>query len=334
MSATTATSGASRPPLHLFVETEIRRLVDDAAALDSAETAFSALARGDALVPPPMGVDLPEAGGEVHVKGAWIRSSPIFAFKVASGFYRNVAQGLPTGSGLVLVFDSSTGFPLAVLADDGYLTDLRTAAAGALATRLLTPDTPLTAAVLGTGVQGRMQLRLISRVRTLDAVHAWSPRPQSRQRFAEELGRSLHVPVTTHDTPGEAVSAADLVVTATPSREPLLDLGMLRRGTTVVALGSDGPEKRELTPALVAAADKVVTDLTSQCSRLGELHHAVADGLMSADDVHAELGQILVGERPGREGSESIICDLTGVGVQDAAIAEVAFAALMAHRAT
>jgi ornithine cyclodeaminase len=179
-----------------------------------------------------------------------------------------------------------------------------------------------------------MQLRLMSQVRTIGEVHAWSPHPESLTSYVEEMSDTLRVPVIARETPASAVSAADLVVTATPSREPFLDVGMLRRGSTVVALGSDGPEKRELTSELVALADKVVTDLTSQCSRLGELHHAVDDGLMSSDDVHAELGQILVGERTGREGSEDIVCDLTGVGVQDAAIAEVAFSALMAGRAT
>jgi ornithine cyclodeaminase/alanine dehydrogenase-like protein (mu-crystallin family) len=122
-----------------------------------------------------------------------------------------------------------------------------------------------------------------------------------------------------------AVSGADLVVTATPSRVPLLLHGMLRPGATVIAVGSDGPDKRELAPEVVARADKVVTDRTEQCARLGELHHALDAGLMRVADVHAELGQVLLGTRPGREGEETIVCDLTGVGAQDAAIAEVAF---------
>jgi len=325
-------SGADsvRPPLRLFLEAAIRAAVDDGEAIRSAETAFAALARGGALVPPPLGVDLPSVGGEVHVKGAWIRDAPIFVFKVATGFYANASEGLPSGSGLVLVFDSSTGFPLAVLADNGYLTDLRTAAAGALAVRLLAPRSPLQVAVLGTGVQGRMQLRLMRRVREFRRVHAWSPRAESRERYAEEMSHALGVPVIPHVSPESAVSGADLVVAATPSRRPLLDSSMLSPGTTVVALGSDGPEKTELAPDVLSRADKVVTDLTNQCVRLGELHHAVNAGVLGPADVYAELGQILVGERPGREGSESIVCDLTGVGVQDAAIADTAFSALRA----
>jgi len=278
-------------------------------------------------------MDLPGVSGEVHVKGAWIHGDSVFAFKVATGFYDNATAGLPTGSGLVLVFDATTGFPLALLADNGYLTDLRTAAAGALAARLLSPDRPLSAAVLGTGVQARMQLRLIRRVRTVREVRAWSPHAESRARYAAEMTGVLGVPVTPHDTPQETVAGADLVVTATPSRAPLLEAGMLRPGVTVVAVGSDGPDKTELAPDVLAGAGKVVTDVTSQCLRLGELHHAVAAGLMTPSAVHAELGQILVGDRPGREGSETIVCDLTGVGVQDAAIASAAYRVLSASAA-
>jgi len=134
--------------------------------------------------------------------------------------------------------------------------------------------------------------------------------------------------VTAAPSVADAVREADLVVTATPSRTPLLLSGMLAPGATVVALGSDGPAKRELDPHVIVNADKLVTDLTAQCIRLGELHHAVDAGLMTVDDVYAELGQVVVGDRAGREADETIVCDLTGVGAQDAAIAEVAWGAL------
>jgi ornithine cyclodeaminase/alanine dehydrogenase-like protein (mu-crystallin family) len=321
-------AGADRPRIRTFDESEIRAAVDDPTALASAERAFSALARGAARVPAPVGLDLADPPGEIHVKGAALDGSPVFAFKVATGFYGNAARGLPTGAGLVLVFDADTGFPLALLADNGYLTDLRTAAAGALAVRHLAPGRPLIAAVLGAGVQARLQLRVMRLVRTFTEVRVWSPREESRRAYTATMGAVLGAPVTVAESVGEAVRKADLVVTATPSREPLLLPDMLEPGATVVALGSDGPGKRELAAEVVATADKVVTDVTAQCARLGELHHAVDAGLMSVGDVWAELGQVVVGDRPGREGDETIVCDLTGVGAQDAAIAEVAWAAL------
>ena len=200
----------------------------------------------------------------------------------------------------MLVFDAQTGFPLAVLADNGYLTDLRTAAAGALALRLLAPERPLVAAVIGPGIQARLQLRLMRGVRAFSEVRVWSPKESSRARYAEEMTDVLGVDVLPLSSVEDAVDGADLVVTATPSRDPLVSADMLRTGATVIALGSDGPDKRELTAGVLSAADKVVTDLTDQCARLGELHHAIEAGAMSAEDVHAELGQVLIGARVGR----------------------------------
>ena len=316
---------STRPTLRVFDEPAIRDAVTDAIALKAAQRAFLALGRGEALVPPPLGVDLEQVGGEIHVKGAYLHGSPIFAFKVATGFYGNTARGLPSGSGLVLVFDAATGFPLGLLADNGYLTDLRTAAAGALAASWLAPDRPLVVAVLGAGIQARLQLRLISRVRSISEIRVWSPRPESREACAAELVETLRVPATSRPTPMAAVADADLVVTVTPSRQPLVTANMLRSGVTIIALGSDGPDKRELASSVLERADKIVTDLTDQCLRLGELHHAVEPGVLSPEQVYAELGEIQAGARPGREGDETIVCDLTGVGAQDAAIAEAAW---------
>lgn len=318
----------ARPTLRVFHEEAIRAAVTDRMAMESAERAFLSLGRGEALVPPPMGVDLPGVGGEVHVKGAYLQGSPVFAFKVATGFYGNTARGLPSGSGLVLVFDAGTGFPLGLLADNGYLTDLRTAAAGALAVSRLAPRSSLSVAVLGAGVQARLQLRLMSQVREIASVNVWSPRQESREGCASELAASLGVAVRACPTPRAAVENADLVVTVTPSRQPLVTANMLRPGVTVIAVGSDGPDKRELASDVLGRADKIVTDRTDQCLRLGEVHHAVAAGVISVDRVHAELGEIQAGTRPGREGTELIVCDLTGVGAQDASIAEAAWAAL------
>ena len=255
------------------------------------------------------------------MKGAWIQGEPVFAIKVASGFYRNTELGLPTGSGLVLVFDASTGFPLALLQDKGYLTEVRTGAAGALATKLLAPEKPLTVSVLGAGSQARYQLRAIAGVRQLNELRVWSPVPGEVRAYAEEMAPVLGIPVLGADSPGSAVAGADLVVTVTPAREPILRLEWLKRGATVVAVGSDGPEKQELEVEILVAAEKVVVDSRIQCLRLGETHHAVSSGVLSPEDIHGELGDVLLGTCSGREGEELIVCDLTGVGAQDAAVA-------------
>ncbi len=317
-----------RPSIKVFDEWRIRQAVTDALALHCAERAFRALGKGLVTVPPPLGWEFPRVHGEVHIKGAYVHGSPMFTLKIATGFYGNVELGVPTGSGFVMIFDAETGFPRGILADNGYLTDLRTGAAGALAAGRLTPARPLRVAILGAGVQGQMQLRMLRQVREVEHLHLWSRTRSRALRWREKLLEAGDVGVDAHETPADAVRDADLVITATPAREPLICEGMLRPGATVIAVGSDGPDKQELAAAVVAGADKVVTDLTSQCVRLGELHHAVDAGLMREEDVHAELGEIVLDEKPGREGDETIVCDLTGVGAQDATLGEAVFVEL------
>jgi len=309
-------------------EDQLRQLVGEEEALEAVEKAFRALSQGKAVQPPPLGMDLPKVRGEVHVKGAYLEGEPIFAMKVASGFYNNTRRGLPTGSGLVLVFDATTGFPLALLQDNGYLTELRTGAAGALAVRLLAPEKPLEVAVLGAGSQARYQLKAMARVRNLKRIRVWSPVEREVYDYAREMEPLLKVPVTPASSPESAVAGAHLVVTVTPSRSPLLEADWLAAGVTVVAVGSDGPEKQELKVDVLARAQKVVVDSRAQCLRLGETHHAVASGAMAPDDIHAELGEVLLGNRRAREGEETIVVDLTGVGAQDAAMAGAAWSRL------
>lgn len=314
--------------MRVIHEEELRSVATEAVALEAVERAFAALAAGRVRQPPPFSLELPEVRGEVHAKGAALEGAPIFALKVATGFYDNPARGLPTGSGLMLVFDAGTGFPLAVLEDGGYLTELRTGAAGALAVRLLAPERVERMAVIGTGVQARFQLRAIVGVREPEEVWAWSPEPGHVGAYCEEMEAELGLAVRAAVSAEEAVRGAGLVVTVTPARSPVVRAAWLRADATVVAVGSDGPEKQELEAEALARADKVITDLRDQCARMGELHHAVGAGLLATDDVYADLGELVLGEKPGREADELIVCDLTGVGAQDAALAEAVWARL------
>jgi len=314
--------------MRIISESRLRAMVGEKEALRAVETAFRALAQGQAVQPSPMGMDLTEQTGEVHVKGAYLRGEPVFAIKVASGFYGNVERGLPTGSGVVLVFDARTGFPLALLEDNGYLTELRTGGAGALAVRLLAPDRPLAVGVIGAGSQARYQLRAMARVRSLTRVRVWSPLPGEVELYQADMAPVLGLPVSGAATAQEAVEGADLVVTVTPSRSPIVRADWLEDGATVVAVGADGPDKQELDVDVLRRAHKVVVDSRDQCLRLGETHHAVRAGALRPSDIHAELGEILQGQRSGREAGELIVCDLTGVGAQDAAMAGVVWEAL------
>ncbi|HXV33032.1 MAG TPA: hypothetical protein VD769_03395 [Gaiellaceae bacterium] len=299
-----------------------------AEALAAVRAAFVALARGEVTLPGVIGLELPEAEGEVHVKGAYLHGSPTYSFKVASGFYRNPERGLPVGSGLVLAFSAETGQLAAVLFDNGYLTELRTGAAGALAADLLARPRVRKAAFVGVGGQARYQLEALAGVRTPEVVAAWGRDRAKAEAYAAEMRGRLGLAVEAAASVREAVEGADVVVTTTPSREPLVRAEWLAPGAHVTAVGSDMPEKQELDAAVLARADKVVADRLEACLENGEIHRAVAAGAITAENVHAELGQIAAGERPGRESEDEItVADLTGVGVQDAALAALVVAA-------
>jgi ornithine cyclodeaminase/alanine dehydrogenase-like protein (mu-crystallin family) len=315
---------------------DIQALVTPAIALASARRAFEALATTGAVSQPtPMGWDV--AGGDVHVKGAWLKGSPIFALKAATGFAANRERGLPTSSGFVMIFDAATGQPCALLADDGYLTELRTGAAGALAASLLAVPNVRKIAMIGAGGQARFQLRAIAQAIDWNEVKeasVWSLHPQRCVAYAQEMTSALDKPVRTASSVEDALRDADLIVTTTPARGALIQESWVKPGATVIAVGADSPGKQELDPLLLVRADKVVVDLVRQAARLGELQHVCAPGsTVSVANVHGELGAVLMKKCAGRESpSERIICDLTGTGAQDAAIAEAVWTAYQAAR--
>jgi len=308
-------------PMLLLTEQEIRDSVDMAGAIDAVEGAFEALGRGQVTQPPPIGLDIPDIDAEIHVKGAHIHGADHFVFKIVSGFYRNPQMGLPMASGLVLAFDATNGQPAALLFDNGYLSDLRTGAAGGVVARYLAPQEVRRVAVIGAGIQARMQLRGLARVRTIPSVSIWNRHPERARQCAAEMADELDLAVEAVDRIEDAVQGANVVITVTLAREPLVRAEWIEPGTHITAVGSDGPDKQELDVELLHRADLVVADRLAQCIELGEIHHAVDAGVLRADDC-VELGAIVAGDAAGRETDEQItVADLTGVGAQDAAMA-------------
>ncbi len=309
----------------IIEEAELRRRVTPAVAVGAMREVFRADGEGRTTVPPVVNLQIPGTHGEFHVKTAHVAGVPHVAVKVASGFYDNPAKGLPSGSGLMAVFDAATGLPVALLFDNGYLTDVRTGAAGAVAAECLARRAIGTVGVIGTGVQGRMQVACLREVRAFDRLVAWSPIRDELDRYCEEMRATWGVETRAAAGPEEVCRAADLLVTATPARQPLVRADWLRPGLHVTALGADTPGKQELDAACLARADLVVVDRLAQCAAFGELHGALEAGLLATGDVHAELGAVVAGRRPGRAADDQItIADLTGVGFQDTAIASAA----------
>jgi ornithine cyclodeaminase len=319
--------------LLILREPEIRRLLDPAACLQAVEEAFTAYAGGRAMLPAVINLDIPESRGEIHVKAGHLRGGSHYAVKIASGFYDNPGRGLPQNDGMVLVFDAHTGAPAALLLDNGFITDLRTGAAGGIAAKHLARRDARVVGVVGSGGQARHQLQMLALVRPFREARIYGRRPERARACAEELATRPGMPegsrFTAVPTVREAVEGADIVITVTASREPLVRAEWIGPGTHVTAVGSDGPDKQELHPEVLARADRLVADSLAQCLRLGEIHHGVASGAITESKVDAELGEITSGRKPGRRNDREItVCDLTGVGVQD-----VAAAALVMSRA-
>ncbi len=299
----------------------VKGLVTMADAITAVREALAAADQGRAVMPAPLELRLPEADGELHVKGAYLRGAPVFAVKTATGFYRNPSRGLPASGGMTLVYDADTGVLRLLVADGGLLTDLRTAAAGALAADLLARRDASTAAVIGTGGQARYQLDALRQVRPIAQVRVWGRRPGAAERCARDMA-AAGMSVAVAPTAREAVEGAGVVITATSSSQPLVDVAWLAPGAHVTAMGADMPHKQELDPRLLAAADKYVPDSAERAAVSGELHHAIEAGVLDVASVYGDLGALASGRLAGRARDDELtVADLTGLGVQDAAIA-------------
>jgi ornithine cyclodeaminase len=310
----------------ILTERDLRPLVPlDLEAVACVEDAFRALDGGRVVMPPILRLDLAEAHGEVDVKTAYVPGLEGFAIKVSPGFFDNPRLGLPSVNGLMLLFSTTTGLLQAALFDNGYLTDVRTAAAGAVAAKYLAPAQARTAAILGAGVQARLQLRALTLVRPIETARLWARDAARAQATAAALAAELGIRVEAVADPATAIAGADVVVTTTPATRPIVEASWLAPGQHLTAMGSDAEAKNEVHPAVFARLDRYVPDALAQTRRLGELHHAIAAGLVAPEADFAELGAIIAGRAPGRTSATEItLADLTGTGVQDTAIATLA----------
>jgi len=310
----------------IVTENELRAaIVLDAGVVDCVENAFAALATMPVVMPPVLRLDIKAFNGEVDVKTAYVPGIDSFAIKISPGFFDNPKLGLASLNGLVVVLSARTGLVEAVFLDNGYLTDVRTAAAGAVAARHLARADAARAAIFGAGVQARLQLEALTLVRPIKTAVIWARNAARAQVAADDLTRDLGLPVTAEPDPERAVASADIVVTTTPATRPILLSSWLRPGQHVTAMGSDAEHKNELDPAAIARADLYVADCRDQVAVLGELNHAIAKGAVTSGISVPQIGDIAARMIPGRTSNDQLtICDLTGTGVQDTAIAALA----------
>ena len=311
----------------ILTESDIRRCVGvDAAALQAVADGFRRLAADKAVMPPIMRVDVPEHNGEVDIKTAHLQGLAGFAVKISSGFFDNDKLGLPSLSGMMVLLSSVTGRPEALLLDNGYLTDVRTAMAGALAADTLAPERVETVGIIGGGAQARYQARALQLVCDFDRLLVYNRNPDRLQAYVKEMAPLLDVAVIPVPDVARVVRESAVVVTTTPAKSPYLRAVWLHPGLHITAMGSDAEEKQELEAEVLGRADVLVCDRKSQAFRLGELHHGLEAGVISRDDAILELGDLILAGRRGREDERQItVCDLTGTGAQDTAIALLAY---------
>jgi ornithine cyclodeaminase/alanine dehydrogenase-like protein (mu-crystallin family) len=323
------------PPAVFLTGGEVRRLLDMGACIAAVERAFGDIGSGRPIPSAMLGMNADD--GSFHVKAALLAHGPgsgtgYFAAKVNANFPSNPAgHGLPTIQGLLLLFDAGTGVPLAVM-DSSAITILRTAAATAVAARHLSLPGARTVTIVGCGAQALAQLEALSRVRSIERAFAVDLVPRTAETFASVASATLGLDVRAERDLEQATRRSEIIVTCTSSRRAILGRVHVRDGTFVAAVGADNEHKQEIEPSLMALA-AVVTDSTAQCAAAGDLHHAVAAGLMGVEDVRGELGGIVADPSRGRRtDSEVIVYDSTGVAFQDVAAAAVVYERAMAER--
>ncbi|MEW5422775.1 cyclodeaminase [Amorphus sp. 3PC139-8] len=309
----------------IATESDLRQAVSlDLETVTTVEDAFKVLASGTVVMPPILSMAIEAANGEVDVKTAYIPGFDGFAIKVSPGFFDNPKLGLPSLNGLMILFSAKTGLVDALFLDNGYLTDIRTAAAGAVAAKHLAPASVRTAGVFGTGAQARLQIEAAHLVRPFERVLVWGRDTAKAADCAADIAARLGIEARAEADPEKVVAGSELVVTTTSARAPILKEEWLHPGLHVTAMGSDQGEKNEIEPGALAAADLYVCDRATQCETLGELRSALAAGMWNKG-TPPELGAVVTGTHPGRQNDEAVtICDLTGTGAQDTAIATLA----------
>ena len=264
-------------------------------------------------------------GGGFHVKAAAMDAPrPYFAAKLNANFPGNRIRGLPTIQGVIALFDAYDGRLLALM-DSIEITILRTGAATAVAARHLSRPVRSVVTIAGCGNQGRVSLLALARVREIESAFVWDVDPERAQTCAADLSSALERAVTPTDDFHGTARTSDIIVTCTPSTAPVHGPDGVRDGAFIDAVRADSEHKHEIDPTLMARA-VVITDVTTQCATIGDLHHALSAGVVTLDHVRAQLGEVVAGVRPGRtREDEVIVFDSTGTALQDVAVAALVY---------
>ena len=298
---------------------KIKSIVEKMDVIAAMEHGFIQYSNGNTVVPPVGELLFEDPPGDVHIKYGYIKKDDFYVIKIASGFHQNPQLGIASGQGLMLLFNQKTGQLESVLLDEGYLTDIRTAAAGSLAAKYFAPKNIEAIGIIGTGMQAKLQLLHLQKKKPCKKVWLWGRTSVNAEKLKVELGVDFEVNIAA--TPAEVAQNSNLIITTTPSETPLLSAADVRSGTTIVAVGSDTASKQELDSEILQKADIVIADSLPQSKSRGEVYQAIKAGALNENKV-TELGAAIQNENLQRTNEEQIIVvDLTGVAVQDIMIA-------------
>lgn len=294
---------------------KIKSLLKSVDVISAMAEGFIAYSNEKTIVPPVAELLFENPPGDVHIKYGYIKNDAYYVIKIASGFYENSKIGLPSSQGMMLLFNQKTGQPVAVLLDEGYLTDIRTAAAGAVAAKYFGPVTPKAIGIIGTGIQAKLQLQYLQDNNTCKTVWVWGRTEANAIKFKEEFNTEFDIHIA--KTPKEVAEHCNLIVTTTPSELALLHADDIQPGTHITAVGSDTSDKQELDSAILKKADIVIADSIPQSKSRGEIYQAVFQDEISEDTI-IELGTAIQNTNLHRTNDQQIsVVDLTGVAVQD-----------------
>ena len=301
----------------LLKKEEVGRLITMKEVIGTVEEAYKAFNTDQVVQPGYIGIHLP-SGGEIDFKLGYCRSNEVISMKASSGGFNDnpTVHGVPSGMGTILLFDARTCALICVM-DGSLITGLRTGAAGAVSVKALARKNAKRITSIGTGNQARMQIRAINEVMRIEQIHAWDSHPDALRKYKADIEGEFGIPVTMAASPKEAVERADILVTTTRGKGSLVEAAWVKPGTHIVAIGTDQRGKQELDPEIFRNA-KVVNDSIEQCTEKGETWHPLDRNIIARGDIHAEIGEILLGRKPGRENDDEVtIFDSTGMAIQD-----------------
>ena len=302
---------------------DIKSMLKSIDVVTEMEEGFKQYSNGNTVVPPVGELLFDNPKGDAHIKYGYIKDDDFYVVKIASGFYENSKLGIPSSQGLMLVFNQKTGQPEAILLDEGHLTDVRTAAAGALAAKYFAPKKIKAIGIIGTGIQARLQLEYLQQTNPCKTVWVWGRSAENVAKFKEDLSSRYSINIA--NTPAEVAENCNLIITTTPTEKALLKANDIQPGTHITAVGSDTASKQELESELLNKADLVIADSIPQSKNRGEIFRAAKDGLLSDEKV-VELGTAIQNPSLQRSNDDQIsIVDLTGVAVQDIMIASAVY---------